>query len=124
MGVMLDQWAEKHAEIARVEELLEKLAVDRHIEWISMRRPHDVVCEFYEIDQAQLEKERRELLDMQRKLFNEKDVRTWKCPECETTVQVSQDWLADHGDPVCSTCDCDMELQPVEGNDPRDRSGQ
>ena len=37
--------------------------------------------------------------------------RTWKCPECGKTVEVSYDWLAEHGGPVCEDCDCDMELR-------------
>lgn len=38
--------------------------------------------------------------------------RTWTCPECGHTEQISYDWLAEHGGPVCGPCDCDMELQP------------
>ena len=38
--------------------------------------------------------------------------RTWKCPDCGTTTEISYDWLAEHGGPVCEKCDCDMELQP------------
>jgi hypothetical protein len=37
---------------------------------------------------------------------------TWKCPECGHTEEISYDWLAEHGGPVCEHCDCDMELQP------------
>jgi hypothetical protein len=37
--------------------------------------------------------------------------RTWKCPDCGKTVEISYDRLAEHGTPVCE-CDCDMELQP------------
>jgi len=39
-------------------------------------------------------------------------MRTWKCPECGHTEEISYDWLAEHGGPVCEHCDCDMELQP------------
>lgn len=38
------------------------------------------------------------------------DSRIWKCPECGHTETIDQDWLADHGEPVCS-CDCDMQIQ-------------
>ena len=38
--------------------------------------------------------------------------RTWKCPECGHTEEISYDWLAEHGGPVCEHCDCDMALQP------------
>jgi hypothetical protein len=39
--------------------------------------------------------------------------RTWKCPECGHVETIDQDWLADHGEPVCGKClDVDMELQP------------
>jgi hypothetical protein len=37
--------------------------------------------------------------------------RTWKCPQCGLTLEVSYDWLAEHGGPVCEHCDSDMELQ-------------
>lgn len=37
-------------------------------------------------------------------------MRTWKCPECGRTEEISYDWLAEHGGPVCGKCDCDMEL--------------
>lgn len=36
--------------------------------------------------------------------------RKWKCPECGQEETVDQDWLADHGEPVCEKCDCDMKL--------------
>jgi hypothetical protein len=39
------------------------------------------------------------------------NARTWKCPECGHTEAISYDWLAEHGGPVCSKDDCDMELQ-------------
>ena len=42
---------------------------------------------------------------------NASESRIWKCPECGHVEEIDQDWLADHGEPVCS-CDCDMELQP------------
>ena len=38
--------------------------------------------------------------------------RIWKCPDCKKTTEISYDWLAEHGGPVCEKCDCDMELQP------------
>jgi hypothetical protein len=37
--------------------------------------------------------------------------RAWKCPDCGKTTDISYDWLAEHGGPVCEKCDCDMELQ-------------
>lgn len=43
--------------------------------------------------------------------------RTWRCPnercECEL-LHVNQDWLAEHGLPVCPKCDADMELVPED----------
>ena len=39
-------------------------------------------------------------------------MRTWKCPECGHTEEISYDWLAEHGGPVCPHCDCDLELVP------------
>ena len=38
--------------------------------------------------------------------------RTWTCPDCGSSTEISYDWLAEHGGPVCEKCDCDMELQP------------
>jgi len=38
--------------------------------------------------------------------------RTWKCPDCGKTTEISYDWLAEYGGPVCEKCDCDMELHP------------
>jgi hypothetical protein len=38
--------------------------------------------------------------------------RLWKCSECGHVEEIDQDWLAEHGGPVCDKCDCDMELQP------------
>lgn len=40
--------------------------------------------------------------------------RTWKCPECGHVEEIDQDWLADHGEPVCGKCDRDMEIQRRE----------
>jgi len=40
--------------------------------------------------------------------------RTWKCPQCGFSLEVSYDWLAEHGGPVCEHCDCDMDLRPVD----------
>jgi hypothetical protein len=40
-------------------------------------------------------------------------IRTWKCPDCGKAAEISYDWLAEHGGPVCEKCDCDMQLQPV-----------
>jgi len=39
-------------------------------------------------------------------------MRTWKCPTCGHCEEISYDWLAEHGGPVCKHCDCDMALQP------------
>ena len=39
-------------------------------------------------------------------------MRTWKCPDCEKTTEISYDWLADMAGRSVKTCDCDMELQP------------
>ena len=43
--------------------------------------------------------------------------RTWKCPDCGKTTEISYDWLAEHGGPACDKCDCDMELQPEADDD-------
>jgi uncharacterized Zn finger protein (UPF0148 family) len=40
--------------------------------------------------------------------------RTWKCPECGLSLEISYDWLAKHGGPVCEHCDGDMELQTAD----------
>ena len=42
--------------------------------------------------------------------------RTWKCPDCGATTEISYDWLAENGGPICGHCDCDMELQPESQN--------
>lgn len=39
--------------------------------------------------------------------------RTWKCPQCGHCVDITCDWLADNGAPICGDCNIDMELQPV-----------
>ena len=39
--------------------------------------------------------------------------RTWKCPQCGLALEISYDWLAERGGPVCEHCDCDMQLQPA-----------
>ena len=44
------------------------------------------------------------------------EARVWKCPECGYTEEISYDWLAKLGGPVCDRCDCDMELQPENGS--------
>jgi hypothetical protein len=44
-------------------------------------------------------------------------MRTWKCPQCGHSDEISYDWLAEHGGPVCQPCDCDMELQPEAADD-------
>lgn len=43
--------------------------------------------------------------------------RMWKCPNCGETTEVSYDWLAENGGPICGKCDCDMELQSESPND-------
>jgi hypothetical protein len=40
-------------------------------------------------------------------------MRTWKCHDCGHTEEISYDWLAEHGGPVCEKCDCDLELEPT-----------
>ena len=44
-------------------------------------------------------------------------MRTWKCPQCGHSEQISYDWLTERGGPVCEQCDRDMELQPAADND-------
>jgi hypothetical protein len=46
-------------------------------------------------------------------------MRTWKCPQCGHSAEISYDWLAEHGGPVCQQCDCDMGLQPETADDDR-----
>ena len=41
-------------------------------------------------------------------------LRTWKCPQCGHSEEISYCWLAEHGGPVCSRCDRDMELTPEQ----------
>lgn len=43
--------------------------------------------------------------------------RTWKCPQCGASLEISYDWLAERGGPVCEHCDCDMDLQPAAADD-------
>ena len=43
-------------------------------------------------------------------------MRTWKCPQCGHSDEISYDWLAERGGPVCEQCDCDMELQPADND--------
>ncbi len=47
--------------------------------------------------------------------------RTWKCPQCGHCVEISYDWLADNGTPICGNCDLDMELQPEGQAERQDR---
>ena len=42
--------------------------------------------------------------------------RTWQCPQCGLSLEISYDQLAEHGGPVCDHCDCDMELQPADND--------
>ena len=39
-------------------------------------------------------------------------MRTWICPDCKRTEEVSYDRLAEQGKPTCGHCQCEMELQP------------
>jgi uncharacterized protein (DUF983 family) len=39
----------------------------------------------------------------------------WVCPDCGHAILHSYGALADVGNPICEKCDCDMELQSVEG---------
>jgi hypothetical protein len=47
----------------------------------------------------------------------QQDAETWKCPQCGHAQELSQQWLAEHGLPVCPKCDIDMELQPEAKQD-------
>jgi hypothetical protein len=44
------------------------------------------------------------------KLLGRMVSRIAECPECGHAEVIGQDWLADHGAPVCNHCDCDMQL--------------
>jgi hypothetical protein len=46
------------------------------------------------------------------KTDNPSESRTWECPECGHVEEIDQEWLADHGEPVCGQCDVDMTIQP------------
>lgn len=48
-------------------------------------------------------------------------MRTWKCPHCGHCEEITYDWLAANGGPVCASCDMDMELQPESQADTQDR---
>jgi hypothetical protein len=50
------------------------------------------------------------------------EARTWKCDECGHCEEISYDWLAEHGGPVCNNCDCDMTLQPEADVTAEDRT--
>ena len=45
--------------------------------------------------------------------------RFWVCPICNFVTNLTQDWIADHGEPVCPDCDYDMVLEkiPYEDNE-------
>ena len=47
--------------------------------------------------------------------------RTWKCPQCGASLEITYDWLAEHDGPVCEHCDCDMDLQPAASDDQIER---
>jgi hypothetical protein len=47
--------------------------------------------------------------------------RTWKCSQCGHCVEITYDWLADNGTPICGDCDIDMELQPEGQTERQDR---
>jgi len=49
-------------------------------------------------------------------------MRIWKCSECGHTEEISYDWLAERGGPVCEHGDCDMELQPKAATAADDRA--
>jgi len=43
----------------------------------------------------------------------------WKCPDpdsndCKETAIIRPSWYEQHGTPVCTDCDCDMEFQHTE----------
>lgn len=44
----------------------------------------------------------------------ERTTKTWKCPDCGHTEEISYEWLAQHGTPVCGDCDCEMEIEPED----------
>jgi hypothetical protein len=68
MGVMLELWAEKCHEVERTIDLLEHLEAERAITWDTTMSMREVVCKFHEIDLRQLDRERREVLEAQRKV--------------------------------------------------------
>ena len=43
-----------------------------------------------------------------KKIDDNKVRHIWRCPNCETEVQVAPDFYGDAGTPVCD-CECDME---------------
>ena len=40
------------------------------------------------------------------------EVRTWKCPDCGETAEISYDWLAEHGGPVCENAIATWSYSP------------
>jgi transcription initiation factor IIE alpha subunit len=48
---------------------------------------------------------------------------TWKCPECDETIEYDEISLAKKGNPVCPSCDSDMVLQELKNYSFRIMSG-
>lgn len=71
MGNMLDRWAEKGGWIEDILEMLNTFEAAGVIEWTSTAQPRKAVCEHFDIDLAQLDRERRALLEDQRRLNKE-----------------------------------------------------
>lgn len=46
---------------------------------------------------------------------------TWICPECEAETEWNMKDVSDKGTPVCSKCDCDMQLkEDIENEEPEE----
>ena len=56
--MMLDKWAEHRNSIEAIELAIGLLESKGIISWESPRKPHEVICELYDIDLTQLDSER------------------------------------------------------------------
>jgi len=68
MGNMLARWSEKCRQISEMEEIIDTWLAQDVVEWRSIESPKTMLMKYFEIDPVQLDKERRAVLDEQRKL--------------------------------------------------------
>lgn len=64
----LDRWKEYGDRVEDFVELISALESQGFLEWSSLVKPRSVICKHYGIDLAELDRQRRALLDQQRRL--------------------------------------------------------